>query len=286
MKEHFIRARQSQSEDMELRNNMEYTGNLHKMRTELNKPVDYYLTLENQEIHINDFLGSELKLEYTGEINCVKCGRKINKSFSQGFCYPCFKTAPETEECVLRPELCLAHEGIARDMEYAEKHCLNDHFVYLSLTSGIKVGVTRYSQVPTRWIDQGAIKAIKLAKTPNRYTAGLIEVALKEHMADKTNWRNMLTNKITTNHSLSEVKEFVKTKLRLELKHYILDDNSITEIVFPHLEVPSKVASLNFDKTPVIQGILTGIKGQYLIFNNKSVLNIRKFGGYKVTLSL
>ncbi len=265
---------------------MEYVGNLQKMRTELNKPVDYYLTLDNQEIHINKFLGKTLKFHFTNEINCIKCGRKTNKSFSQGFCYPCFKTAPETEECVLRPELCLAQEGIARDMEYAEKHCLNDHFVYLSLTSGIKVGVTRFSQVPTRWIDQGAIKAIKLAKTPNRVTAGLIEVSLKEHMADKTNWRNMLANKITEVRTLIEVKELVKPKLPQNFQQYIIDDNLITEIEYPNLEIPVKVASLNFDKTTDIQGTLTGIKGQYLIFDNKSVLNVRKFGGYKVILTV
>lgn len=264
---------------------MEYLGNLYKMKTVLNEPVDYYLALDNKEIHLNELLGKKIRLECTGEINCIKCGRKTNKSFSQGFCFPCFKTAPETEECVLRPELCQAHEGIARDMEYAEQHCLNDHFVYLSLTSGIKVGVTRQSQVPTRWIDQGAIQALKLAKTPNRYTAGLIEVALKEHMADKTNWRNMLTNKITNTTPLTKVKEEVQSKLPRNLREFITDDNSITEISFPNKEVPEKVSSLNFDKTEVVEGVLTGIKGQYLILDNKSVLNIRKFGGYKVKLS-
>lgn len=265
---------------------MEYTGNLQKMRTELNQPVDYYLTLGGEELHMNKYLGKQIKMEYTGEINCVKCGRKTSKSFAQGFCYPCFKSAPETEECVLRPELCKAHEGIARDMEYAEKHCLRDQYVYLSLTGGIKVGVTRHTQIPTRWIDQGAVQAIKLAKAPNRYTAGLIEVALKEHMADKTNWRNMLTNKITNNAPLKEVKEEIKSRLPEDLQQYLVSENTITTIEYPKLEVPVKVASLNFDKTTVVQGTLTGIKGQYLLFDNRSVLNVRKFGGYKIVFSI
>lgn len=264
---------------------MDYIGNLHKMRTELRNPVDYFLTLDNREIHLNELLGKNIRLEYIGEINCIKCGRKTYKSFSQGFCYPCFKSAPETEECVLRPELCRAHEGVARDLAYAEQHCLNDHFVYLSLTSGIKVGVTRQSQVPTRWIDQGAIQAIKLAKVPNRYTAGLIEVALKEHMADKTNWRNMLTNKIINSTPLTDVKEDVRQKLPENLIEYVVDDNSITEINFPNEAVPERVSSVNFEKTGIIEGILTGIKGQYLILDNTFVLNIRKFGGYKIKLS-
>lgn len=262
---------------------MEYTGNLRKMRTELNTPVDYYLTFDSVELNINEFLGKQIELEYTGEINCVKCGKKTKKSFAQGFCYPCFKSAPEAEECVLRPELCRAHEGIARDLEYAEAHCLKDHFVYLSLTSGIKVGVTRKSQIPIRWIDQGAIAAVKLAKTPNRYTAGLIEVALKEHFADKTNWRNMLSYKINEDRDLEGKKKYAVSKLPEELKQYVIEENVIQEIEYPKLEIPPKVASLNFDKTPLVQGILTGIKGQYLVFNNKEVLNIRKFGGYKVS---
>ena len=167
---------------------MEILGSVRKMKSELSETVKYSLPIGEKELEMNDFLGKEISLEYMGEIHCIKCGRKINKSFSQGFCYPCFTKAPETEECVLRPELCRAHVGVARDMEYATKHCLTEQVVYLSLTSGLKVGVTRGSQVPVRWIDQGAVKAIELARTPNRFTAGELEVALKAHMSDKTNW--------------------------------------------------------------------------------------------------
>ncbi len=261
---------------------MTILGNLRKMGTELESTVQYYLTLEGEKIHLNKFLGKDIGFDFTGEINCVKCGRLTKKSFSQGFCYPCFISAPETEECVLRPELCRAHEGIARDIEYATNHCLIGHFVYLSLTSTIKVGVTRNTQIPTRWIDQGAIQAIKLAYTPNRYTAGLIETSLKEHLADKTNWRNMLTGKITEYKPLIEVKESVKPLLSEELREFVIEDDEITYISYPCNEKPIKVNSLNFDKDPNIKGTLTGIKGQYLIFNNRNVLNIRKFGGYRV----
>jgi hypothetical protein len=263
---------------------MEISGNLHKMCTEADSPVKYYLNLQDEEIKLNDFIGKSVKIEFLGEINCVKCGRITKKSFSQGFCYPCFASAPETEECVMRPELCRAHEGIARDIEYAQNHCLIDQYVYLSLTSGIKVGVTRGTQIPTRWIDQGAIKAVKLAKTPNRYTAGLIEVALKEIMADKTNWRNMLTGKITDERSLIEVKELAIDNLDEEFEPYIVWENDITELEYPVVKYPQKVVSLNLDKTPEVGGILTGIKGQYLMFDERAVINIRKYGGYKVKM--
>lgn len=67
---------------------------------------------------------------------------KKSKSFAQGYCFPCFQRTPETEECVLRPELCKANEGVARDIDFAKEHCLIDHFVFLSYTINIKVRVT------------------------------------------------------------------------------------------------------------------------------------------------
>ena len=158
---------------------MNYTGTLLKMKTDLQDPVIYNLPIGDDLVLMNDLIGKYIVFDWKKEIYCISCGKKTNKSFAQGHCYPCFINSPETSECILRPELCEAHNGIARDIEWAEKHCLKDHYVYLAISSGIKVGVTRSTQIPTRWIDQGAWKAIKLAKTPNRYIAGLIEVKLK-----------------------------------------------------------------------------------------------------------
>lgn len=261
---------------------MQQTGNLIKMRAQQGTVVEYYLDLGDEPIFLNHLLGHKIALSYTDEIYCIKCGRKTSKSFSQGYCFPCFQTAPETEDCVLRPELCRAHEGIARDMEFAESHCLIDHFVYLSQTSAIKVGVTRNTQIPVRWIDQGATQAIIMARTPNRFTAGLIEVALKDFLPDKTNWRNMLTGKITDNRSLPEVKSLMVSNLDGRFTEFITETTKITNLEYPLLKVPEKVNSLNFDTTPQITGTLTGIKGQYLILDNYHVLNIRKFSGYRV----
>lgn len=263
---------------------MQYTGNLKKMISSLDGVVHYSLDLGNQTISINELLGKKIALNYLGEIHCIKCGRLTKKSFAQGFCYPCFQSAPEAEECVLRPELCRAQEGIARDMEFAKEHCLIDHYVYLSLTSNIKVGVTRHHQIPTRWIDQGATEALKLAKTPNRFLAGLIEVELKNYLADKTNWRNMLTGKSNQEYSLSETKKKIIPFIPDQFKEYLLDQDEITCIEYPMIEKPEKVVSANLEKIPVIGGVLTGIKGQYIIIDNRNVLNIRKYSGYKVSL--
>ncbi|MBE0655918.1 MAG: DUF2797 domain-containing protein [Bacteroidales bacterium] len=254
------------------------------MSAELDEPVGYTLDLGGNAIQMNELIGKEISLEYLQHIHCIRCGRETKTSFAQGYCYPCFISAPETEDCVLRPELCRAHEGIARDMEFAENHCLIDHFVYLAVASGVKVGVTRYHQVPNRWIDQGAWKAIKLAITPNRYIAGTIEVALKDHFTDKTNWRHMLTNKLAEDIDLVKEKDRAIDLLHTDFQHYATDDDLITIIHYPVTSYPEKVKSINLDKTSRIQDVLAGIKGQYLIFDSGAVLNIRKHGGYLVEL--
>ncbi len=262
---------------------MEFVGNLLKMRTELADPVHYFLRLGSNEIFMNELLNKDIELEYLNQIHCIKCGRITSKSFAQGFCYPCFRSAPETEECVLRPELCQAHNGIARDIIYAEKHCLIDHIVYLAYTSGLKVGVTRNTQIPIRWIDQGAMAAIKIAITPNRYTAGLIEVALKSHFADKTNWRNMLKSN-DAYVDLRHEKENALHYLTEDLRRFGTTDNEIASINYPHPKPPENISSINLDKDKYFIGNLVGIKGQYLIFNDESVINIRKYGGYLIKL--
>lgn len=263
---------------------MEVSGPIDKMITDYSQPVKYVLPLGDNCVDMNLLIGKTITLSWQNEIRCLHCGKKTKKSFAQGYCYPCFISAPETEDCVLRPELCLAHEGVARDMEWATEHCLQDHFVYLALSSSVKVGVTRKTQIPTRWIDQGAWKALKLAKTPNRFLAGTIEVELKKHLTDKTNWREMLTNKNAIDVSLETEKERIARLFPDNLKQYLLQESEILEIDYPVLQYPQKVNSLDLEKTNTITGQLTGIKGQYLMFDYKDVLNVRKFGGYVIKL--
>lgn len=263
---------------------MEYCGNIRKMVAFPENEVQYHLPVGKQKIFMNNLIGTPITMEFMGKIHCIKCGRETNKSFAQGYCYPCFTTAPETEECVLRPELCRAHEGVARDMEYAKENCLSDQVVYLSLTSGIKVGVTRSSQVPTRWIDQGAIRALEFARTPNRYSAGLLELAMKDHLADKTNWRKMLSGSDPGGLDLLKERERLRAHVPQDLASYISSDMHLVELKYPVLYYPVKIKSLNFDKDPFISGVLNGIKGQYLILDQNKVINVRKFGGYLIRL--
>lgn len=259
---------------------MKYQGNLIKMRTEANNPVNYFLPLGNDEIQMNTLIGKEISMRHNGVINCIHCGKKTNKSYSQGFCYNCMLSAPEADESVIRPELSKAHLGFARDMDWAKVNDLIDHFVYLSVTSDLKVGVTRFHQLFTRWIDQGAVMAVKLATTPNRHIAGIIEVFLKKFVADKTSWSKMLKGEIPVYINLLTEKDRIAALLPAELGKYIETDNTVFTFNYPVISIPVNIKQVSFDDSSEIKGKLTGIKGQYLIFDDGKVFNVRKHNGY------
>lgn len=260
------------------------SGNLRKMQTRLDGVAYYTLELDGTSINMNARIGESIQLNFDGTINCIACEKVTKKSFGGGFCYPCFRNAPESSECIIRPELCRAHEGEARDMAWAEKHCLTEQIVYLARSSAIKVGITRSSQMPTRWIDQGATDAIVFARVPNRYTAGVVEVAMKEHLTDRTNWQRMLKNEVIDADLVATKASLIDT-LDDELRQYVDSDDTVCSINYPVERFPEKVKSVGFDKFPEIEGCLAGIKGQYLIFDDNRVLNIRKHNGYRVTIS-
>jgi hypothetical protein len=264
---------------------MNAIGQLHKMRTRLEDQVKYTLDLDGTLVEINDFLGKPISLKHTGIIKCVSCGKVTKKSFGQGFCYPCFINSPENAECIVKPELCRGHLGEGRDVEWEKAHHVQPHYVYLALSSDVKVGVTRNIQVPTRWIDQGASQAIILAETPYRQLAGEIEVALKNYLPDKTNWQRMLKNEVAQGVDLAERKRLAAGFLPEHLQQYVAASDAITSIVYPVLRYPQKVKSLSLEKQPEITGVLAGIKGQYLIFEDGSVTNIRNQSGYVIELN-
>jgi hypothetical protein len=271
---------------------MKLSGTIRKMRGEAGRPIRYDLPLtpaggqNGNETYfpIGDRIGKSISLLYNGKIYCIECGRITKKSFQQGFCFACFQKAPECSECVLRPELCRAHEGESRDMEWSRTHCLVEHVVYLAVSSDVKVGITRKSQVPTRWIDQGAHLAIQLAAVPNRYTAGLIEVALKAHLKDRTDWRKMLKNEHPVDVDLPELKGQMLAALPDDLRGYAVRSDQQAGFEYPVLEYPAKIKSVGFDKETQITGRLMGIKGQYLIFDGERVINMRKHQGYDITI--
>ncbi|HWB63580.1 MAG TPA: DUF2797 domain-containing protein [Chitinophagales bacterium] len=261
------------------------TGILDKMPTSFINPVQYFLPLGDNKVAVNELVGREIQLRWTGNIYCTVCGRKTSKSFGEGMCYPCFANAPENAECIVRPELCEAHLGKGRDPEWEARNHNRPHFVYLALTNAVKVGVTREDQIPTRWIDQGANKGIIIAETPYRQLAGFIEVVLKEHLSDKTNWQRMLKNEFADAVDLVAEKKKAIEMLPEHFRQYAYANDEIVELVYPVIEYPLKVSSLSFEKSGTIKMQLNGIRGQYFIFEGGQVINIRKNSGYEVELS-
>ncbi len=263
---------------------MNFENNLKKLNTSLETKVQYFLFDQNSDWNLNILLGKKLKIEWNGQINCVHCGRITRKSYSQGYCFPCSQTVPEADLSIVKPELDMAHLGISKDMEWAKTHSLVEHYVYLADTSSLKVGITRFNQIPTRWIDQGATQGLIVAKVPYRNLAGQIELALKKHYADKTNWRQMLSCRGPVVENIEQEAQNVHQILEKNFSEYCIQHTPI-QIDYPVLEYPQKVNAINLDDTPTFEGVLTGIKGQYLIFDAQHVINIRKYSGYYVRLS-
>ncbi|WP_338731802.1 DUF2797 domain-containing protein [Mangrovimonas cancribranchiae] len=263
---------------------MTYQGVLTKMNTEFLDPIQYYLVFENDFINLNQMLGKTITMEFV-KYQCLNCG--LNKSiYRQGFCKSCFFDVPQAADWVMRPELSMAHlDKEDRDLAYEKKVQLQPHIVYLANSSNVKVGVTRKSQVPTRWIDQGAHEAIEIVEVPNRYLAGITEVALKDHVSDKTNWRTMLKNEIQ-DENLVEWRERLKAFIPEEATEYFIENNTETELHFPVTKYPEKPKSLNLEKSKTYTGTLVGVKGQYLIFEDQTVFNIRSNEGLVVGITV
>ena len=263
---------------------MNYSGQLLKMTHEAADPVRYFLSLDEKPVPITQHIGRELTLKFSGKITCIECGRSIRKTYNQGYCFPCARDLPENAMCAVRPETCQHETGSEADREFYRKYCAVDHFVYLSLTSSVKVGVTRHFNIPSRWIDQGAVQALIIAKVPRRVLSGQIEVALAKHMSDKTNWRRMLKGDIDA-VDLKQVREQALAWIPDELKQYALMEEPVQTFNYPVQSVPQKIKSHNLDKEPQFTDTLWGIKGQYLIFQDR-VINLRKYSGYHVEFVL
>lgn len=273
-----------------------HTGYLRKMYIITDNPVRYHLSFDHGNgVCLNEYLGNNIALHFTLEISCVGCTRKITKSFNQGYCYPCFKKLARCDSCIIKPELCHFATGTCREPEWGLSHCMQPHIVYLSQTSNIKVGVTRRTNMPARWFDQGATQALPIIATQKRLHAGLIEVELAKAIADKTNWRKMLQGDAED----VDLHAYASHLLQAENIQALLANQSLWQdqqpqlitnhqdmnITYPVLEYPVKIRSHNPEKTPTIEGKLLGMKGQYLILDT-GVLNLRKYTGYFTEITL
>jgi len=270
-------------------NRQSLTGIVRKMKARLHEHVQYQMPVGESLFPVSDRVGSHLAIRFTGNIQCIACGRSIAKTFNQGYCYPCFRSLAECDMCILKPETCHYQHGTCRDYEWADNHCMQDHIVYLSNTSGIKVGITRSSQIPTRWIDQGARQAVAIFRVKSRFHSGLIEVVVGKHLSDRTDWRKMLKGnpeEVDMREYKASIYQLVKHELddlrslHPDFMFELLEENPVT-INYPVETYPDKIAALNLHRQNKISGRLMGIKGQYLIMDC-GVVNLRKFAGYEV----
>ncbi len=276
---------------------MNYLGPLRKMKAVLEDTgnVIYQLPLgEDLTVPVQLFLGKQLRLAYQGEIHCIHCDRKTSKSFNQGYCFPCLRRLACCDTCIVKPELCHYDQGTCREPEWGRDNCMQPHIVYLANSSGLKVGITRKRQIPTRWIDQGATQALAILEVPSRHVSGMVEMILKSHVSDRTQWQRMLKGEAEA-VDLQAERDRLLGLCRDEIEHLLLElgpdsiqrlpTAQVTTLRYPVLEYPVKVKSLNFDKQREVGGLLLGVKGQYLIFDT-GVINIRKFAGYEVALEV
>lgn len=273
---------------------MVFSGNLEKMTAILDETVQYTLPVGEERLALNPLIGKALKISFDGTINCIACGRKTKKSYSQGHCYPCSQRLASCDLCIMKPETCHYDKGTCREPQWGEEHCMQPHFVYLSNTSGIKVGITRQTQIPTRWVDQGATEALPIFKVETRLQSGIVEMMCKNHVADRTDWRRMLKGD-GESKDLKAVRDELVALCDSELDDFrqrfgadalqAVPDAETVSLRYPVESYPEKITALNLDKTPTIEGILKGIKGQYLILDS-GVINVRKYTGYKVSVEV
>ena len=266
---------------------MQLSGQIKMMKTSLVKDQAHYdLTIGSDTVNMTALVGKQIEINFQGQISCSNCGNKTSKSFSQGYCFPCARSLARCDLCIMKPETCHYHLGTCREPEWGLKNCFSSHVVYLANSSGPKVGITRETNIPGRWIDQGAISAIPILKVKSRLESGIVEAALKPFIADRTNWRKMLKNEV-------EIVDLISKKIVLleevealteELNGKWLDD-AVVNIHYPVLKYPTKIVSLNLDKNPFISGTLEGIKGQYLLFDS-GVINLRKYSSYHLEINI
>ena len=258
-------------------------GRILKMETHLaDSAAHFHLPFGQDRVEMNSLVGKKIAFHFTGEINDIITGEKIRKSYNSGYSYKNFMSLAQCDLCIVRPELCHYHEGTCREPRWGEKYCFVNHIVYLSLTDNLKIGITKASNIPYRWIDQGAVKALPLVQVKDRYTSGLIESELAKKYRDKTHWKKMLADKRENDDiDLPSFREQIFDNycdLFDDMDAQDLDED-VVEIVYPIKRIPKSITSLSFDKQQSFEGELLGIKGQYLLFE-EAVINIRRHQGY------
>lgn len=262
-------------------------GFLRELTHYMENYVRYTLNVDVADFSLDKALGEVISITHTGEKRCINCGRKVKKLYQSGYCYPCLTTLAECDLCIVKPHECHHHLGTCRDPRFAEEHCMIPHYVYLAYSSHVKVGLTRKGRQLTRWVDQGAAAAVLVAELPTRKAAGELEVEIGAFLSDKTDWRKMLLDQVDDTVDLLQMKQDVYQRLEPKWQPYLLEEEAtVYRFIYPRQEgFAPKLSSLSLDKIPSVEGVLRGIKGQYLLFDH-GVFNVKKHAGYGVNITM
>lgn len=263
---------------------MTMTGYITALRHVFETPIQYHLQLGSEQLSLNPLIGQKMRIRFLNDIACIHCGRKIKKTYNQGSCYPCFQSLAENDLCIVKPELCHHHQGTCRDNQFAEAHCMQPHIIYLAISSGVKVGITRKPNAIKRWIDQGAAYALPILEVPTRKISGEIESTFAQHIADKTNWRKMLKGEIVQ-QDLHEVRDMLFSQYPAYAQQYAIENPPHYEFTYPQVANPEKLVSFQLAKTAEIEGTLIGVKAQYLLFDT-GVMQVRKHAGHRIAIEV
>lgn len=269
-------------------------GSLDKLeiRPRADGQAQYHLALGAERVALNTLLETQLHFRFNGKIHCSHCAKLTMKSFAQGYCYACFIKLAQCDSCIMAPEKCHHHLGTCREPDWAAQICFAPHIVYLANSSGVKVGITRATQMPTRWLDQGAVQALPIVRVASRRLSGLIEDLFRQQVADKTSWQKLLKGDAPSVDLVAQrdalFAQFAEPLAQMKATygdHAIeLLDVDEQRFSYPVLSYPTKVVSHNFDKDPSVSGRLLGLKGQYLLLDT-GVINLRKFTSYQVSFA-
>ncbi|RKD87030.1 DUF2797 domain-containing protein [Kushneria marisflavi] len=254
----------------------------------------YHLRLGEHVEPLNVWLGHDITLCFAGRIVCVNCQQPTRKSFGQGHCYACFRRLARCDTCMMAPERCHYFQGTCREPEWGERHCFAPHVVYLASSSGAKVGITKPSQMPTRWLDQGAVQALPILSVASRRQSGMVEALFRNEISDRTHWQRMLKGE-TADVDLISLRDDLMMRLApgiASLRAQFGEDNiraydeqTVARFDYPVLAWPERVSAFNLERTPQVEGRLMGMKGQYLMLDT-GVINLRKYTGYQVSMTL
>ena len=87
-------------------------------------------------------------------------------------------------------------------------------------------------------------------------------------------------------HALLDAKDDALGALGMAYEPFFEEDDEVHSLQFPVHHYPDKVTSTKLEKVPVISGKLVGVKGQYWMWEDGRVWNVRAHAGSRVEIDV